>query len=64
MPLSEYYASGFPTRPCSMPLLRWHFVKRNHPHSVLIKAITPSLRINHDPNPLEYSAEDRAPTIE
>jgi hypothetical protein len=53
-----------PTRPSFTQLLRWHFVKRNHPHSVLIKAITPSLRINHDPNPLEYSAEDRAPTIE
>jgi hypothetical protein len=57
------YASGFPTQPCSMPLLRWHFVKRNHPHGVLVKAVAPPLRINHNPSALEYSGEDRALTI-
>jgi hypothetical protein len=58
------YASGFPTRPCSTQSLRWHFVDRNHPNGLLVKAVTSSLRINHDPNPLEHGAEDRAATVE
>jgi hypothetical protein len=55
---------GFPIRPCSTQLLRWHFVNRNHPNGLLIEAVTSSLRINHDPNPLEHGAEDRTAAIE